>query len=199
MRFLQRFTTDETLTQIQRWAHYLIVAFSLAALFIGVNLRDSTLNATTLYSNVQAGIEAEYPRNWLLDEEGDYVFRVRDMSQIGFKTTMQVTTRPVSGETTERNILDSLILNRAQILDGYRVIAIDPFTLPDESTAVQMISGFIAAEPNPFLQSVPISIETIDIITIQRGQAIIITFQSDAQFFEQNLPIFQQFLASLEF
>ena len=42
------------------------------------------------YVNSEVGIRALYPQHWLIDTSGDYVFRVRDLSQLGFKTTIQV-------------------------------------------------------------------------------------------------------------
>ncbi|NWF71344.1 MAG: hypothetical protein HXY40_19865 [Chloroflexi bacterium] len=187
------------MSQTQRWAHYLTLLFSVLALFVGINLRDSTLNATVAYVNVQAGISASYPRNWLLDQAPDYVFRVRDMTQPGFKTTIQVAVRPVSEDTSVRNVLDALALNRAQTLDGYNIIGVEPYVLPDETRAIRVLSTYVDTEANPFLQGVPVSVEAIDVVAIKGGQAIIITFISDAQLFDINLPIFEQFLLDLEF
>jgi hypothetical protein len=188
------------LTFRQRWNHYLVLLFSVIALLIGLNLRDSTLNATTLYTNAQAGVRASYPQNWLIDESGDYVFRVRDTTQIGFKTTIQVSVRPVGGATSARSLLDALTLNRSQILAAYKVLTvIDPFVLSSEQQGMGMSYTYADFESDPFLQSVPIVVRGLDVLTIKRGQAIIITFLSDAGRYDKNYPIFEQFLASLEF
>lgn len=187
------------LSQAQRWANYLTLIIGIFSLFVGFNLRDSALNATTTYLNTQAGIQANYPRNWLLDQSGDYVFRVRDMAQRGFKTSIQVGVRPVSPDNTERNVLDALALSRVQPLAAYSVIGIEDYVLADETPAIWVISTFVDTQLDPFLQGTPTSVEGVDVIAIKRGQAIIITFLSDTQFFEQNLPIFRQFLNELEF
>jgi hypothetical protein len=188
------------LTFRQRWNHYLALIFAAVGLFIGVNLRDSILNATTLYVNTQAGITAQYPQNWLIDTEGNYIFRVRDISQVGFKTTIQITVQPVSASTSNRNIFDALTLSRAPVLAAYRVLSIDDtLTLPDETPATSMTYTFAATESDPFLESVPVIVQGQDILTIKRGQAIIITFLSDSTTYESNYPFFQQFLNSLEF
>jgi hypothetical protein len=186
------------LTQVQRWSNYITVIFGLVGLFIGFNLRDSVLNAVTPYVNTQAGIQATYPRNWLLDDEGDYVFRVRDMTQQGFKTTIQVAVRPISSENTERNVLDALVTARSTTA-AYTVIGVEPYVLSDETPALWATSTYVDTPLNPFLQGVPVSVESVDVIAIKRGQAIVITFISDALLFEQNLAIFEQFLESLEF
>ena len=58
---------------------------------------------------------------------------------------------------------------------------------------------YVAADDNPFLQTHPNRRRGLDILTIRRGQAIIITFLSDAHTFDDNLPIFERFLDDLEF
>lgn len=200
MAFVEIGARREELSQRQRWSHYFALIFGAAAFVIGINLRDSILNASTLYTNSQAGITAEYPANWLIDSSpGNYVFRVRDPSQIGFKTTFQVMVSPVSPSATARNVLDALSLNRAPTLAAYNVLAVEPFVLPDETPATAMTYTFVATEANPFLESVPVVVEGLDILTIKRGQAIVISFLSDSRTYEQNYVIFERFLQNLKF
>lgn len=191
----------QELSYRQRWGHYFVFIFGLISLALGINLRDSALYAVTLYSNSQAGIRARYPENWLIDEGGqNYIFRVRDSSNINFKTTIQVGIRPISPSTTARNVFDALSLSRAPTLAAYTVLSIEPYILPNEETeAVAMNYYFVSEETNPFLESVPVVITGQDILTIQRDQAIIITFLSESQTYNQNRIIFERFLQSLEF
>lgn len=183
----------------QRWSHYFVLIYAVVAVIIGLNLRESTLNATVPYSNSGAGIRAYYPERWLLDTSGDYVFRVRDMSQMGFKTTIEVEVQPVTINTTARNLLDTLTLARARTLSRYNVVGTDPYMLPNEREATAMTYVFVSGDDNPFLESFPVVVEGIDVITIQSGQAIIVTLLSDKDTFAQNLPIFERFLNDLEF
>jgi hypothetical protein len=198
MSLIEIVESSDSQTFRQRWSHYLVLIFGGVGLVIAINLRDGSLNATTRYVNAQAGISAEYPQNWLLDEAGDYVFRVRDVSHVGYNTTIQVAARPVSGITTIRNVLDALTLGRSQML-GYTVLSEEEYMLPDESTGIAMSYTFVATDPNPFLQGVPIVVEGQDILTIRRDQAIVISFVCDSTTFEQNIPIFTQFISRLEF
>jgi hypothetical protein len=199
LRVIQSLLTDELLTQRQRWAHFFTVGFALLALFIGANLRDNALFATEGYINSQAGITAQYPRSWLRDESTDYIFRVRDVAHPGFQTTIQIAIQPVSQSTTDRSIRDALTLNRAQYLMGYDVLSEETIRLPDETSAMRVLYTYTYAEPNPFLQGIPVSVQGVDIITIRRGQVIIITFISDARAFDQNMQIFERFINELEF
>lgn len=190
---------SDELTQRQRWSHYFVFIYALFALFIGFNLRSATLDATVLYSNSQVGIRALYPQRWLIDTSEDYVFRVRDVTQLGFKTTIQVEVQPVTINTSARNLLDTLTLNRMQTLSRYSVISNVPYLLPNEQEATAMRYVYVEGTDNPFLESVPTVVEGMDILAIRRGQAIIITFLSDSRTFEANLPTFERFLDDLEF
>jgi hypothetical protein len=188
------------ITQRQRYSHYFAIAFGLLGLLIGINLRDSTLGATTQFSDTRAGIRAFYPENWLLDTSGDsYVFRVQDMAQMGFKTTIQVSILPVGPQTTTRNVLLRLSLGRSQTLAQYSFFSIDDYPLEDQPDATAMSYAFAAGQDDPFLQNLPSVVRGLDILTLKRGQAVIISFLSDSQTYDQNLPIFEQFLSDLEF
>ena len=190
---------EEEITQRQRWSHYFVFIYALLAIFIGINLRDGTLYATVPYVNSEVGIRAFYPQRWLIDASEDYIFRVRDITRIGFKTTIQVNVQPVTINTTARNLLDELSLNRANMLSGYRVLSREAYTLPNEQEATQMHYVYVATNDDPFLESIPTVVEGWDILAIRRGQAIIVTFLSDAQTFDANLPVFERFLNELEF
>jgi hypothetical protein len=187
-------------TQRQRYSHYFAIAFGVIGLLIGVNLRDSILSATTLFTDPRAGIRAFYPQNWLLDASAeDYIFRVQDMSEPGFKTAIQVAMRPIGAQTTPRNVVEALTLSRSQTLAEYSVFSITPYILEDQPEAFALSYAFATGEDDPFLESLPSVVRGFDVLTIKRGQAIIISFQSDASSYERNLPVFQQFLSELEF
>jgi hypothetical protein len=183
----------------QRWSNYFVLIYGALALLIGINLRNSAINAVVPYENTQVGIQAFYPESWLIDTDGNYVFRVQDMSQPGFKTSIQVAVFPVSATTTDRNVLDALSLNRSQTLAAYSVLSISPYELPNNANGVTMSYTYVSRDTDPFLQSLPAVVEGQDILTINRGQVIVITFLSDSSRYNDNLPVFRQFLNQLEF
>lgn len=190
---------QESATLRSRWSHYFVLIYCAICAVIAINLRNSIVNATSTYNDVQSGIRAEYPQNWLLDDDGAYVLRVRDAAQVGFKPTIQVSVRPVSLNTTTRNLLDALSLDRAQTLTGYRVLSIDSRTLADDTPATQMLYTYVDVEAAPILQTIPTVVEGLDVIAIQQGQAVIVSFLVDSDTFDDELPIFERFLNALEF
>jgi hypothetical protein len=190
--------TAAAATQRQRWGHYFTLVYGVLGIVIGLGLQNSALTATTLYSNPQAGIRAEYPQNWLLDSDGDYVFRVRDMAQLGFKTTIQISVLPVTLNTTARNLLDTLILNRSQTLSEFSVLSRASITIQDDQPATQMRYTFAFSEEDPFLESQPTIVQGVDILTLQGGQALVITFLADQATYARDFPYFEQFIRALD-
>lgn len=183
----------------QRWSiafAYLLIILGLA---LGVNQRDSTLNLASEYSNLEAGISAKYPARWLLEESGAYIFRVRDMAHRGFNTVIEVSAAPVGSDTSERNILDQLTLQRAQVLTDYAVLAYDEFRLADDSPAISMSYSFVSRDSNPFLEGVSSIVYGLDILTIRRGQALIIAFRADADIYLRELETLRWFVQNLDF
>jgi hypothetical protein len=184
----------------QRWSHYFVLTYAAISLVIAFNLRNTILSQTIPYSDLETGIRARYPLNWLIETGDDIVFRVSNISQIGFKTSIQVTVRPVSLNTTTRNLLDALSLSRAQTLTAYRVLDIEEgIQLPNDITATRMRYVYVEVAPEAVLQTIPIVIEAFDVIAIREGQAVIISFLADADAFAEELPTFERFLNEIEF
>jgi len=187
------------LTRTQRWASILTVALALIGLGIGFLMKDQIISATVPFRDLAAGILARYPQGWLLDTEGDYVFRVRDPEAPRFLTTLQVQVIPIGEDAAARNILDDLTLKRAQTLAAYSVLRAMPDTLPDGDPTTRVEYVFVATDANPFLEPVPVVVYGVDMVTLKRGQAIIVTFRVEAERFEDEAWRLEQFLASLEF
>lgn len=199
MEVIEIISESEGLSLRQRWANVFTILVSILLLLFGLNLRNQVLNATVYYQSPQAGVSAYYPETWLLDNAGDYVFRVRDMSRSGFKTTFQVAVRPVGDDAVERNIADRLTLDRLQIFTDYRVQPLLSYRLSDGTEAQAMFYTFTFSDASPFLEGVPSVVEGLDILTIRGGQAIIISYRADSQVFDEELPRFENFLRQLEF
>lgn len=199
MRVIEIISESEGLTLRQRWANVFVVLVSLLMLLFGLNMRNQIMSATTYFESFEAGIRAFYPENWLIDTSGDYVFRVRDMSRSGYKTTFQVAVEPVGPDAQERNLADRLTLDRLQTFTDYHVQPLVPYLLPNGLEAQAMSYSFVASETSPFLLAVPSVVRGLDILAIRGGQAVIISYRADAMNYEQELARFERFLQQLEF
>ncbi|MCY3799519.1 MAG: hypothetical protein OXG84_17065 [Chloroflexi bacterium] len=187
------------ITPRQRWSIAITYIVIVCGFALGVNLQDSALNQASRYSNLEAGIAALYPARWFLEESGSYVFRVRDMAHLGFKTVIEVSTSPVGPDTTERNIFDQLSLQRSQVLIDYTVLGFDTYRLADDSAAVSMSYSFVSRDTSPFLEGVSSIVNALDILTIRRGQALIVSFRADNKIYQAELETLRWFVQNLEF
>lgn len=187
------------ITPRQRWSIALSYVFIIAGLLLGINRRDTLLHQTSAYINIEAGISASYPARWLLDESVSNIFRVRDMSHRGFNTQIEVSSLPVGPDSTERNLLDRLSMQRAQVLIDYTVLGYDSYSLPDESQAVTMSYSFVSRDASPFLEGVSSIVNGLDILTVRRGQALVISYRAESNIFQRELETLAVFLDDLQF
>ncbi|MBN2470736.1 MAG: hypothetical protein JXN59_08440 [Anaerolineae bacterium] len=187
------------LNRTQRWAQLLAIVTLFVGVGTGLILKDQALSSTVAFRDLAAGILARYPEKWLLDTGGDYVLRVRDPAAGRFLTTLQVSVTSIGQDAEARNVLDTLTLQRAQTLAAFRTLRSVPFALPDGETATRFEYVYVATDANPFLEPIPVVVRGVDIVSIKRGQAIIVTFRVEADRFDDEVWRLDQFLASLEF
>lgn len=186
------------LTRNDRFAEMLVVIITLAALGLGLLMRQSNTSQTWLYVSREAGIEAFYPAGWLVDEGGNYVARIRDPKARPFKTQFVISSIPASGQTSVRNVLDSLTLQRSIDLSAYRVLSVEEVTV-DGISQTRMTFAYVDADPNPFIQRLPVVVIGTDTVILDGNRALVITYMSDQESYDDNLPAFQRFLASLQY
>lgn len=199
MRVIEVITDSQDLTLRQRWAHLFTILVAVVLILVGLNQRNSIFRATVLFDSPEAGIQALYPENWLIDTLGEYVFRVRDMTQPGFKTTIEVTVRPIGADTEERNIADRLTLDRLQTFTDYSVQPAQPYMLPDGSLGQSISYTYVSRNPSPFLANIPTVVRGFDVLVVSGGQVIIMTFRADRTIFDLEFNRFEQFLRDIQF
>ncbi|HEC21402.1 MAG TPA: hypothetical protein ENI95_00635 [Chloroflexi bacterium] len=186
------------LTRNDRFSAVLVILITLTALALGLIVRQQNLNQVWLYTNREAGIEALYPAAWLVDEKGDYVVRIFDPKARPFKTQFMVTIMPASGTTSVRNILDSLTLQRSVDLPAYRVLNVEERNIGGLALT-QMDFAFVDADPNPFIQRLPVVVLGTDLVILDGDRAIIVTYMAEEDSYQANFPAFQRFFASLQY
>lgn len=197
--FIEIATSANKLNLNQRWATYLTAIVSILLLLIGLNTRQSILSAVVSYTNTQAGISVQYPQNWLLDTaSNDYVFRIRDMRQTGFKTTIQVSIEPIGTNTEGNSVVDRLTRERAQTLVAYTPNPPEEFIFQNDINALSSQYTYVDQQASPFLQGIVSVVRGIDMIVIRRGQAIVVTYRADLDTYDQQWPRFLQFLNTLQ-
>jgi hypothetical protein len=182
----------------QRWTSYLALAMAAAVLFVGITLRDASLNATQTLENLEAGVRAQVPRGWLLDtQSSEYVFRAEDPDALPFKTVLQVSVLPVGPDSTPNLVLDLLNMQRAPRFSTYREIARTDEILRGEP-AKRMVYAYTQDERNPFQATVPLVVQGVDVVVLRRSQAVIITYREERSAFDEHLYRFENLLRTVE-
>jgi hypothetical protein len=186
----------------QRWGSYLAIAFAALAVLAGALFRANSLGAVATYTNPEAGIEARYPAAWLLTEGGEggeFVFRAQDSGARPYKTLLQLRLIPTGPGVRPGDVLNLLDLDRAGHLAAYRSLMRSPVSLPDGRRGTRMTYSYAYINPDPFLQAEPVTVRAVDVVVLRPAQAVVITFESDAAVFEENVVHFEAFLNSLVF
>lgn len=189
----------QPLTFTQRWNSYLAIVVAVVLCFIGLTLRNSTLNATQTFENLEAGIRAQIPSGWLVDTGSEeYILLAEDPAALPFKTQLQISVLTVGPDATPRNVIDLLDIQRATRLPAYRVIQRTDTTLRDGSPAIRMRYAYTQDERNPFLESLPVVVEGVDVVVLRRSQAVIVTYREERSAFDDHLYRFENLLQTLE-
>lgn len=194
-----RVAPEAETTRTQRFSHYFALAYCVIAFLVGVNLRDSTLYATTPYRDTEVGITAYYPTNWLFSTREQSVLTVEDSRRLGFKTLIQIRILPFAEGMTVRNVIDTLGIERQIARPFYKVLSVGQRAIRATETATTLDYTYVSMTDDPFLQTVPTVVQGEDVIIIRRNQAILITFITDSDTYAQDYPVFERFLASLEY
>ncbi len=190
--------TDTPLNFNQRWNSYLAITMAVGVLFLGLSMRVGNLNATQEFEDLEAGVRAQVPLGWLLDNNStDYVFRVQDPDALPFKTLLQVSVMTVGPDATPNTILDILNIQRAPRLSNYQELSRTDTFLRDDA-AKRMMYAYTEFERNPFQSSVPLVIQGVDVVMLRPGEAVIITYREERAAFETNVYRFENLLATVE-
>lgn len=182
----------------QRWNTYLAIAAAVVGITLGLSMKNNALSATQQFEDLEAGVRAQVPANWLVSAASDnYVFRAQDPNALPFKTILQVSVLTVGADATPNTVLDLLYMQRAPRFSTYREISRTDVTLRGDP-AKRMVYAYTEDERNPFLASVPIVVEGVDVVVLRRGQAVIITYREERAKFADNLYRFDDLLSTVE-
>lgn len=186
------------LTRNDWFSSALTLLLLVGGLAFGTLLRQQDQAQVWMLESREAGIEALYPAGWITDSGDNYVVRITDPRSRPFKTHYVITVRPFGAQSSVRNLLDDLTIQRADDLAAYRVLSIGEVSIAGV-LLTRMDFTYVDADPNPFVQRVPVVVQGRDIVILDGNRAIIATFLSEQERFEGNLPAFETFLLSLRY
>lgn len=185
-------------TRNDRVSALLVVLLTLLAVGVGIALRQRASGQEWTYVSRAAGIEATYPAGWLVDEGGDYIVRMRDPKGRPFKTQYRITTVPAGGQTSIRNVLDGLTIQRSTDLAAYRVVSVQEQAIGGQEFTIMNFT-FVDADPNPFVQRLPTVVLGMDVVIRDADRAIVVTYMADEASFDTHHDEFERLLAALRY
>lgn len=185
-------------TRNDRFSSLLVIIVTLILLGLGLVNSQRITNNLWAYNSRVAGIEATYPAGWLIDESGEYVVRMRNPRARPFKTQYQIRIVPAGGQTSIRNVLDGLTLQRSSDLAAFRVLSVEDVSV-GATTLTRLTFAFVDADPNPFIQRLPVVVKGMDILIRDGERVIVVTFMAEEDTFDQDQPDFDRFLQSLRY
>ncbi|MBN1121531.1 MAG: hypothetical protein JXJ17_10660 [Anaerolineae bacterium] len=185
-------------TKNDRFGEVLVIALFVVFFGLGLLIQQRASNRLWTYSSREAGIDATYPAGWLLDEQGDYVARFIDPKKRPFKTQFMISVVPAGGEASIRTVLDSETVQRSSDLAAYRVLEVGESTEMFGDT-VTMDFAYVDADPNPFVQRLPVVVLGRDILFRDGDRVVILTYMAQADSFDEGLPTFERFLSSIQY
>lgn len=192
-------TASDDLPPRTRSNSLLVLIVALLMFGVGMFYRENALNATVSFQDEINGISAELPANWLIDtNEPGTVLQVEDVGGSAFNTLIQISIQTVGPDATPRNVVDQLTVQGPFRFASYGLLSTQSVRL-GEDEAIQIEYYYVASEANPFLETIPVVVQGIDLVIIRGSQAIIFTYQDDRRTFEENRRYFDRFLASVEY
>jgi hypothetical protein len=191
-------SSSSLLTRNDRFSLVVVISIIAVQLAAGWLLTRQTQAQTWTYISREAGIEAQYPANWLANEQGDYVVRLRDPLTRPFKTQFVVSIIPAGGQTSIRNALDGLTIQRAASLSAYRVLNVSEVAVNGQSYT-QLDFSFVDTDPNPFIQRLPAVVLGRDMVIRDEDRIIILTYMAEQTVFDERFDDFQRFITSMTY
>jgi hypothetical protein len=185
-------------SRTDRYGEILALVLAVAGIAFGLFQQQQRQSTTWLYESRQAGLSVRYPAGWIVEEGRTSIVRMRDPKSRPYKTQYSITAIPTGSQSSARNILDSITLQRSKDLSAYRVLNIEPVTV-NGNIMTEVEFAFVESDPNPFLQRLPVVVRGVDIVVLAGNRAIIVSFMSDSNTYERNRVRFDRFVESLRY
>jgi len=189
---------SKTTPRRDRWADWAVILVVVAALGLGLLLRENTLYNYGSFAVGDGDISGRVPANWLREYGDDPLLRARDPRSGAFNTTLVLRTRPLAAEMEPTLALQSLALERADAVNAYQTLETDQVAVGGR-TAVQRTFTYVHADPNPYLDRLPVVVKGVDLALQDGGRVILVTYLASVDTFDRDYRYFRDFVESIAF
>jgi hypothetical protein len=180
-------------------AEWLVIVITLAALVIGWGLKSYVENQTAV---AQAdGITLAYPANWVRGKVDEELLNLYDSNAAStVETFFTIRTEPAAEDRQLNFLVNSHILGLSQEKAQFVVLATESATLAGRPAIA--VHYAYTATPEAGLAvtaAMPVVMEAIDTLVLEKGQLYVFTFAADASLYAQEEANRQIILGSVRF
>jgi len=181
-----------------RWADVVVIVLVVAALTLGLVVRQLTLFRTAPFSISEADISGRRPAAWVREAGDDPLLRVRNVRGGEFDAVLELRSRPLATDVEPTLALDTLALERAGQVTAYQTLGTERVLIGEE-TATRRTFTYVHKDSNPYLDRLPVVVRGADLALRDDGRVIIATLLASVESFDDHYRYFRAFAESLEF
>ncbi|MEX1093465.1 MAG: hypothetical protein WEF28_09950 [Acidimicrobiia bacterium] len=167
---------------------WLVVAVTLLALLAGWGVRTSVENRTRAVE--QAGVSAAVPADWIVQEgfgELRLVTWNSELPEERYSVSVLAGVGALSDAAAKRST------ERAQLLGTYRLLDEGPVVIGDRDGYRVSFAYVPTGRPG-----IPVVVQGVDYYFEEAGGVTVVSMESPEERFDQTLPRFLRFLATVE-
>ncbi len=200
--------TNEAPSAGEAWRNDLaMLATVLFALFLGIGIRNQSLNASQLIELGDGLPSISAPAGWLTQQADSGNFQVRNPESAStFDSEIAVLIRPLEGNQTLDRVRVNGSLQRSKELEFYRelegqTVEVRPQIGRTRTDAISGVLTTYAYVADPTLASgangLPVVVEAQDLLFIYDKNLYVVTLAADASAWDNEAKNFQRVLDSL--
>ena len=176
-----------------------VLGVVLFALFLGLGIRNQTVNASTWVSLGRGLPRIAYPATWMPRTGDEYLVRAVNVGSPSlFDPQMAATARPQRADETLELARADRTFQFASSLTGYRELDAEQVMVYRNTPAIMTTYGLIA---DPTRDSgatgLPVVVQAQDVMFFDNGQFIVVTVAADASQWDAAQADFQTIFASM--
>jgi len=180
-----------------RFAEIAVILVTVIALAAGGFFKSSIENASLPF-NVE-GVSAQAPKDWLQSSpSGDTLLKTVDIRSGGFGATYLIRRVAVGPDVQASEVAGILSLEYAQKLLAFRVLDQREVTVYGRD-AYEISYVFVESNPDVTHDQFPRVVRGMDYIYMNGDHAIVVSFQTEENKYDLDLPRFLLFLRSIKF
>jgi len=189
---------SKTTPRRDRWADWAVILVVVAALGLGLLLRENALYSYSSFAVGDGDISGCVPANWLREYGDDPLLQARDPRSGAFNTKLVLRTRPLAPEMEPTLALQSLAMERADAVNAFRTLETDQVAVGGR-TAIQRTFTYVQTDPNPYLDRLPVVVKGVDVVLGDGGRVILVTYLASVDTFDRDYRYFRDFVESIAF